>query len=125
MDEKVRLFRSGEAATEYRTAYESALARWPISVERLYLPTSLGTTHVVATGNIKNPPVLLLHPAGCGSAIWGRNVGPLSDKYPVYAVDTMGEVNLSTPSSRVRSIWAFLSWIEELLNLLESKRRTS
>jgi pimeloyl-ACP methyl ester carboxylesterase len=122
---KVSVFRSAEAETQYLAAYEGVLSRWPVPFEELYFSTSLGDTHVIASGSVDAPPLILLHPAGGGAVIWVRNVGPLSRYYRTYAVDTISEPNksvLTSPISMRHQRRDFASWMADLLDELHINR---
>lgn len=119
MSETISVFRSPEGEAQYHTAYEAALNRWPVPYEELYIPTRFGDTHVIASGPKDATPVVLLHPSGCGAAIWYRNVGPLSQRYRTYAVDTLSEVNLSLVTRPIKSRQDFADWSVDLFDGLQ------
>jgi len=115
----IMAFRSEEAAARYYAAYDAVLKQWPVPFDELYIPTTFGDTHVIASGPKGAPPVVLLHPAGGGAVIWIRNVGPLSDAFRTYAVDTVSEPNKSglTRTIGMRTQRGdFACWMEELLD---------
>lgn len=119
MSAQISVFRSPEGEARYRAAYAAALRLWPVPYEELYMPTRLGETHILASGSKDAPPLLLLHPAGCGSTIWCRNVRALSRHFRIFAVDTMGEVNLSRPARPIHGGEDFLDWMADLLDALK------
>ncbi len=121
MSKKISVFRSLEGEAQYRTAYEAALKLWPVPYEELYIPTRFGETHVITSGPKDATPVVLLHPAGCGAAIWYRNVGPLSQRYRTYAVDTLSEVNLSRVTRPIKNSQGFADWSVDLFDGLQIK----
>jgi pimeloyl-ACP methyl ester carboxylesterase len=116
MSEKISVFRSPEGKTRYHLAYEAVLKLWPVPYESLYIPTHFGDTYVIASGPNDGPTLLLLHPSGCGSTIWYRNIEALSQHYRVYAIDTISEVNLSLPTREIKSRQDFADWMAELLD---------
>jgi pimeloyl-ACP methyl ester carboxylesterase len=123
--EKIPVFRSPEGEAEYLAAYEVVLKQWPVPYEELYVPTGLGDTHVIASGPRDATPLVLLHPSGAGATIWYRNVGPLSQQYRTYAVDTISEPNksiLTHPIKRRHQRQQFATWIIDLLNGLQIDR---
>jgi pimeloyl-ACP methyl ester carboxylesterase len=122
MSGDISVFRSPEGEALYHEAYKAVLRLWPIPFEELYVPTRLGQTHVIASGPKAASPVLLLHPAGCSSTIWYRNVAALSKQYKTFAVDTMSEVNLSRPSRSIRGGRDFSDWMADLLDGLKLGR---
>ena len=85
-------FRSPEAERRYLRAYEQVLAQWPVACEELTVPTPFGDTHVVTSGDTHTPPLVLLHATVTSSTGWLSNIGPLSDRHRVFAVDRGGDV---------------------------------
>lgn len=122
MPEKISVFRSPEGEARYHLAYEAALKLWPVPYEGLYIPTRFGDTHVIASGPKDTAALVLLHPSGCGSTIWYRNIEALSRQYRIYAIDTLSEVNLSLPTRLVKSRQDFADWMAELLDGLHIER---
>ncbi|HTY74365.1 MAG TPA: alpha/beta hydrolase [Candidatus Nanoarchaeia archaeon] len=122
MSGKISVFRSSKGEAEYFAAYNAILKQWPVPYEEIYVPTSLGDTHVIASGPRDGTPLLLFHPSGAGATIWYRNVGQLSKHFRIYAVDTIGEPNksiLTRPISRSHQRQQFAAWISDLLNGLQ------
>jgi pimeloyl-ACP methyl ester carboxylesterase len=122
MLKKIPVFRSPEGEAQFNAAYEAILKRWPVPYEELYLRTRFGDTHVVASGSKDAAPLILLHPAGGGAAMWCRNVGPFSQQYRVYAIDTISEANksiLTHPISFRHQRQDFTDWMIDLLDGLK------
>jgi len=111
---QISVFRSLESETSYSQAYSAALKLWPIPYEEIFVPTRFGNTHVIASGPANADPLVLLHPAGCGATIWFRNVCAFAQRFRTYAVDTIGEVNLSVLTRPVQSRQGFADWIVDL-----------
>jgi pimeloyl-ACP methyl ester carboxylesterase len=121
----VSTFRSPEGEAQYIKAYEAVLSQWPVPYEEIYVPTRFGDTHVIASGAKEAPPLALLHPAGGGAVIWVRNVGPLSQHYRVYAIDTISETNksvLTHPIRMRRQRQDFAGWMIDLLDGLQVEK---
>jgi pimeloyl-ACP methyl ester carboxylesterase len=114
MAAKLTLFKTTESERMYNEAYSVALSLWPIPFKEQSVPTRFGDTYVIASGPQEAPPLILFHPAGCGSVIWYRNVKALSKSFRIFAVDTMGEVNRSTITHPLQSRQDLLDWIAEL-----------
>jgi pimeloyl-ACP methyl ester carboxylesterase len=125
MSEKIPVFRSPEGEALFNAAYEAILKRWPVPYEELFIPTRFGDTHVVASGPKDADPLILLHPAGGGAAMWCRNVGPFSQQYRTYAVDTISEANrsvLTHPISFRHQRQDFSNWMIDLFEGLRIER---
>lgn len=119
MDEKISVFRSPEAEAKYDAAYEAVLKQWPVPYDELYIPTRFGDTHVIASGSKDAAPLVLLQPTGGGATIWFRNVGPLSQRYRTYAIDTIGEANRSVLTRPIKSRQEFADWVVDLFKGLQ------
>ncbi|NRF94544.1 hypothetical protein HQN89_26925 [Paenibacillus frigoriresistens] len=76
-------------------AYDRTLQEWEVPVESKYLDTSFGKTHVLISGPEDAEPLILLHGFGFSSTMWIENVKPLSERYCIYAVDFIGDINKS------------------------------
>jgi pimeloyl-ACP methyl ester carboxylesterase len=122
MSRKLSVFRSAAAQAEFSKAYEAALGLWPVPYEELAVPTRYGETHVVACGDRRAAPLVLLQPAGCGAAIWYRNAAALARDFRTYAVDTIGEVNKSIPTRRVESRAGLADWMADLFDGLRIRQ---
>lgn len=122
MANKISVFRSSDGETQFNAAYEAILKQWPIPYEENYISTRFGDTHVVASGSKDATPLILLHPAGGGAVMWCRNVGPFSQWYRTYAIDTISEANksvLTRPISFRHQRQDFTDWIVDLFNGLK------
>ncbi|MFI4935010.1 MAG: alpha/beta fold hydrolase [Caulobacterales bacterium] len=103
-------------------AYDAVLGAWPVGYEELDVPTRLGPTHVVVSGDPAAPPLVLL-PSFAGTAtVWRLNVEALSHRYRTYAVDVIGQPGKSRASRRLRSRRDFARWFEDLLDSLGVQR---
>jgi pimeloyl-ACP methyl ester carboxylesterase len=122
MAKNIKIFRSPEAQAQYYAAYEAMLQRWSVSLEELYIPTQFGETHVIASGSVDSPPLILFHSAGSGAVQWFGNVGPLSQQFRTYAVDVIGEVNKSITTRKLNQQQHFVDWIIELFEGLKVSR---
>lgn len=118
MNKKITALRSPEGEAQYLAAYDAVLKQWPVPYETLYIPTRWGETHVIASGPKDAAPLVLVHPSGGGATIWVRNVGPLSQHFRTYAIDTISEPNKSRLTRPIR--WNqrqdFADWMRDVLD---------
>lgn len=109
-------FRSAAGRARYEAAYETALATWPVPLERRRVETRLGPTHVVASGDASAPPLVLL-PSFAGTATaWRPNVAALARHFRVYAVDVIGQPGLSLATRRPRDRGDYAGWLTDVLD---------
>jgi hypothetical protein len=93
-------------------AFEGVLRRWPEPHEELDVPTSFGTTHVVAAGRPDGAPV-----ASCKRCSPRRCPGTsVAATHGTFAVDVMGEANRSRPTRVIRSLENREQWLRELVD---------
>lgn len=112
-------FRSPEAERRYLRAYEQVLAQWPVAYQELTVPTPFGDTYVVTSGDTHTPPLVLLHATGTSSTGWLSNIGPLSDRHRVFAVDIIGEAGRSKQTRLLRDRHDCVEWLSSVLDGLE------
>jgi pimeloyl-ACP methyl ester carboxylesterase len=110
------VFVSDEGKRAVLEAYDAVLARWSVPYEQLDVPTSFGTTHVIASGPEDGSPVVLMHALFATATAWYRTVGALSSRYRTLAVDILGEANKSRPSRPITSRREYLQWFTELVD---------
>lgn len=110
-------FRTAEAETEFFTAYDSVLARWPLAHETVDLPSAYGTTRVTACGSADAPPLVLLHGGGATGTVWFDNVADLGRTHRVYAVDQIGDAGRSVHDGRpLRGVTDLMDWLDTVLD---------
>ncbi|AZM89926.1 MULTISPECIES: alpha/beta fold hydrolase [Streptomyces] len=85
--------------------------------------TSFGTTHVYRYGPAdpaaeSRTPIVLIHGAGYGSAMWYPNTPGLSLDRPVYALDTPGDANRSVHREPMWQPERAAQWMDEALDAL-------
>jgi pimeloyl-ACP methyl ester carboxylesterase len=112
------VYTSAEGAVKCRDAYQAVLERWTVPYEQHWIQTSIGETHVITSGDPKNPPLVLMHALFATAVSWFSVAGPLSEYFRVYAVDVPGEANLSFPAQRVARLETMADWFVELLDEL-------
>jgi pimeloyl-ACP methyl ester carboxylesterase len=122
MPEETAFFRTPEAEAPYMAAYDAVLAGWPVAYEDLYVPTSMGVTHVIASGADDAPPLVLLHAAMATATVWRPNVEELSRHFRVYAVDVVGQGGKSVASRTVKNRRDYADWMNELFDRLGIER---
>jgi pimeloyl-ACP methyl ester carboxylesterase len=113
------IYRSERGASLVRERYLKTLDHWPVTAERLTVPTRHGDTFVLASGPEAAPPVVLLHGTGTNLAAWQPQIATLSSRARVYAVDLIGEPGLSAGSRPPLDSEAHTLWLDDVLKTLE------
>ncbi len=103
----------------FLAAYDAMLARWPVAVDTIDVPSVYGTTRVNACGPHEAPALVLLHSGGATSTVWFANVGELSRARRVYAVDLIGDPGRSVnDGQRLRTASDLMSWLDGVFDHL-------
>ncbi len=79
-------------------------------------------THVIASGALDAPPLVLLSSFAGTATVWRRNVAALSAHFRIYAVDVIGQPGKSVASRRLRSRRDYAKWFADLLDDLGARR---
>jgi len=102
---------TAEGAGFFR-AYDSVLSKWPVEVSSEQVPSPFGTTWVNTCGPVDGPPVILVPGQRATSTVWFNNVGELSRRHRVLAIDILGDAGRSVAAADtpVRSRDDLLAW---------------
>ncbi|PKW17483.1 pimeloyl-ACP methyl ester carboxylesterase [Saccharopolyspora spinosa] len=112
-------FRTSRSAEDFFAAYDAVLAKWPIPVDGLDVPTAFGSTRVHACGARDGNPLVLLHGGGATSTTWFANVGQLGERHRVYAIDLIGDPGRSVADGEaVTCVGDQIAWLDEVLDHL-------
>lgn len=110
-------FRDAATAERYFASYDAVLAKWPVPVTPVDVPSPYGTTRVNVYGATGGMPVVLLHGGGGTSMQWFANVAALGRTARVHAVDVIGDPGRSVPGGRrIRTTADLLDWLGLVLD---------
>ncbi len=84
-------FKTPEGKTAVHRFYESLLEHWPTPNDKFFVPTRYGDTFVIASGERRAPPLILLHGSAMNSVMWAGDAPRFAGHFRVYAVDLPGE----------------------------------
>jgi len=118
----LRVFTNTSARAQFITQYDSILRIWPVAFTELDVPTRFGITHVIASGPVNAPAIVLLPGMLATATMWRANVDALSREYRTFAVDTIGEPNKSVPTRRIWTRRGYAAWLTDLLDALSVRR---
>lgn len=116
------VFKSAEGERAVRERYLQFLKFWPVPNQQLRVPTREGETFIVACGDEKAPPLLLLHGSIANSAMWMGDVAAWAAHFRVYAVDIIGDAGLSAPSRPPLASEAHALWLDDVMQALSLTR---
>lgn len=116
----MKVFKSKKSKEKVLETYDELLKMWGVPFQEIDTETSYGATHVIECGNKENPPLVLFHGVGDNSALmWIYNAKSLSERFHLYAIDTMGGPGKSVPNENYNKTFDQIKWIDEVLNILE------
>src|SRR6476660_5928935 len=115
-------FKTPDGENRYLAAYDAALKLWPVPYDEINIPTRFGTTHVIVSGPTDAPPLVLLHGYMATSIKWSPNMADFSERYRVYAIDTMGQPGKSVPAEPIRNAVDYVTWLTATLDALHLDR---
>ncbi len=110
------IYKSPAGEREIMALYDSVLTRWPVPFEKINVPTRHGETFVIASGDAKLPPLVLVHGSSSNAVSWGGEVKEYSRYFRVYAVDIPGEPGKSAQNRPSWDSPAYAEWLEDVLN---------
>lgn len=96
--------------------YDNYLKSFDIDVEQIYIDTSYGKTHVLAAGPPEGKPVFVFQGGNCINPMTLSWFLPLTEKYRVYAPDTIGHPGYSSEGRISARDNSFALWIKELMD---------
>ncbi len=117
-----KIYRSTMGEEKIKKKYQELLRHWPVEKRELCLDTSLGPTFVIASGNEGKPPLILLHGACGNSIMWLKQIQSYLQNYRIFAIDIVGEPNLSINERPKTQGQVYVQWLEEICQQLELKQ---
>lgn len=121
MGEKT-IYKSAEGKRIIKQHYENYIKSLAFDVERIYIDTSFGKTHMLVAGPIEGKPLFILQGGNCLNPMTLSWFSPLIDKYRIYAPDTIGHPGYSNQNRISAKDNSFARWIAELMNYFNLER---
>lgn len=115
------LFKSPAARDDYLKAYSRLLRHWPRPTLR-QVPTLLGSTNVIESGDAGWPPLVLLPAVAVSAAAWFPMASMLYRHHHLFAIDIVGDAGLSVLSRRPHSPIEYANWLAEVIAALGLER---
>lgn len=98
--------------------YYKKLYTLNIDYEFLTIETSFGDTNIIASGNKKNQPLVVIHDANSCAPIALESMLVLKDKFRIIAIDVLGQPNLSAEIRLDSKTDDYGKWMYEILSRL-------
>jgi len=115
-------FKSHDGKTAVLKSYDSLLENWTSPNKKFHVNTRYGKTFIIASGEKKAPPLILLHGSAMNSIMWLNDVREYSRYYRVYTVDIPGEPGKSSETQLPFNGPAFAEWLNDVYNALSIEK---
>ncbi|MGD6816894.1 alpha/beta fold hydrolase [Metabacillus sp. 113a] len=96
--------------------YDNYIKTFNFDVEKVYVDTSYGRTHLLIAGPSEGKPIFIFQGGNCINPMTLSWFLPLAEKYRVYAPDTIGHPGYSAESRISAMDDRFALWIKELMD---------
>lgn len=116
----VKVYKSEKGKQEILRTYDILLKKWDVDYEEIDVKTRYGSTHIITAGTKGNPPLILFHGVGDDAAMmWIVNAKSWSEKFRIYAIDTIGGPGKSVPNENYGKGFDQCLWIDDVLDELK------
>jgi pimeloyl-ACP methyl ester carboxylesterase len=123
-NEQYMFFKSKEGKDKILSLYNQKLNELNIEYSAELVETKFGATNVIITGNVKNPPLLLIHGTGGCAPLILESFPNLSSTYCVYTIDVLAQPNKSAENRLDMKSLDYGEWLTEVIILLGLKAVT-
>lgn len=113
------IFKSEIAKTKLVDWHKKFLSRVEGNVESHFISTRFGKTHLLVSGPIDGPPVVLLHGALASSAHALSELKALALDFRVYAIDIIGQSPLSADQTISVANADYGLWLQDVMTELQ------
>ncbi|MUK90610.1 alpha/beta fold hydrolase [Ornithinibacillus sp. L9] len=110
------IYKNEEGKRIIKENYERYLDTFDFNVERIFVETSYGKTHVLVAGPDDGKPVFVFQGGNCINPMTLSWFLPLVEKYRIYAPDTIGHPGYSDENRISAEDHSFAHWIKELMD---------
>ena len=111
-------FNNTQTKKDIKRLYQYKLDEFPIRYELLKIETSFGDTNIIMTGPEDKPPLVLLHGFNGCAPIAMEALIELVNDFRIYAIDIIGNPNLSTETRPSMEDNSYGQWMYEILSRL-------
>ena len=99
--------------------YDTKLNSLPVQVESRVVNSYAGQTHILVTGSVDNPPLIVLHGMNMNAVTMDSAIVALSKSHRVYAIDIIGMPGKSAGTRPNRQGPGYPKWLAEVMEQLE------
>ena len=115
-------FKSQAGQEKILNLYDQKLQDLKIDYDSITLNSSFGETHILTTGNINNPPLIIVHGSNGCAPIALETYPNLHLNFRVYAVDVLSQPNKSAGTRLSMKDKSYGQWMHEVIDLLQLEK---
>jgi pimeloyl-ACP methyl ester carboxylesterase len=115
------IYKSEQGKKRIQQHYEDYLQSLDFQVERTYIETRFGKTHMLVAGPAEGKPLFVLQGGNCINPMTMSWFTPLTREYRVYAPDTIGHPGFSDEARISGNDHSYACWISDLMAVLKIK----
>lgn len=112
------IYRSATAKASFLALYQEKLESLDIPFELRLVETSFGSTNIILVEREKAPPMVLIHAWNACAPMALEDFSGLSKDFSVYAIDVLGQPNLSAEDRPNIHGAAYGEWLYEIISFL-------
>ncbi|MCZ4409470.1 alpha/beta hydrolase [Cryomorphaceae bacterium 1068] len=112
------LFKTEEGKNEILSLYDQKLDKLNIDSEYIQVETSFGKTNIIATGDVSNPSMVIIHGSNGCAPIALETYPNLSKSFRVFAVDVIAQPNKSAETRPSMNDDSYGKWMNEVIDQL-------
>ena len=113
------MFKSEKGKQEILRLYDKKLESLNIDFEYLSVNTSFGKTNIIAVGDPKKPPMILVHGSNGCAPIALETYANLHKKFRIFAVDVLAQPNKSAETRLSMKDDSYGKWMNEVIATLK------
>ncbi len=116
------IYRSSAAKKVILEAYQEKLESLDLAFQMRKVETSFGRTNIILTGRENAPPMVLIHAWNECAPMALEAFSGLFEDFRIYAVDVLGQPNLSDEDRPSIHGTGYGEWLYEIISLLNLKQ---
>ena len=118
------LYKSEQGKREIFELYDKKLHELNIQYSTKTIETNYGKTHVIVTGELSKPPIVVIHGSNGCAPIALETYYDLKDTFCIYAVDVLAQPNKSAETRLSMKDDSYGQWLNEVIDSLALKNVT-
>ena len=112
-------FRTDKGAARFAACYDRLLSHWDCGYRSTVVEGDFGATHLLVSGDVTRPPMVLLSGAQGTAGMWGPFAEALCGRFHLHAPDLIDQVGRSEPRRVLVTAEDAVTWVEQTLDALE------